>query len=218
MSQYVTIADVTIDTPVKSPNTDGIDPDSSAHVVIKGCSIATGDDHISLKAGKEWEGYEYAVPTHDVVIVDNTFHHGAGIAIGSETAGGIRDVFIGNGTFMDLSSNMVRFKTCPTYGRGLSNVTYASIRGIGLDAAVMVNMDYECGPPNATIPRPTFDRVTIQDIHLDAVLSAGSIACLPGACPNWVFRDVTIGSLVDWKITSGGLVNTSAINVHPALP
>lgn len=86
---------------------DGIDVDSSTNVVIESSSISTGyailhfnirDDHISLKSGMGEEGYQYAHPTKNVLIRNMQLGIGAGIAIGSETAGGVQDILITNNT------------------------------------------------------------------------------------------------------------------------
>ena len=45
------IHDATITAPFDSPNTDGIDPDSSRDVLIENNVIGCGDDHIAIKSG-----------------------------------------------------------------------------------------------------------------------------------------------------------------------
>ncbi|CAA6675452.1 unnamed protein product [Spirodela intermedia] len=64
-----------------SPNTDGIDPDSSCNVCIKDCYISTGDDLIVVKSG------------FNITITQITGSGGGGITLGSETSsGGISDI------------------------------------------------------------------------------------------------------------------------------
>ena len=50
-SARVHIHDITITAPLDSPNTDGIDPDSSRDVLIENNVIGCGDDHIAIKSG-----------------------------------------------------------------------------------------------------------------------------------------------------------------------
>lgn len=73
---------------------DGIDVDSCKNVRIEGCDINTGDDCISLKSGRGLNGARIAKPTEDVVISDCSLRcrRFAGVGIGSETSGGIRNV------------------------------------------------------------------------------------------------------------------------------
>jgi polygalacturonase len=77
-------------------NRDGIDIDSCRNVLVEGCDIDTGDDCISLKSGRGMNGARIGKPTEDVVIRDCTLRCRvfAGIGIGSETSGGVRNVRI----------------------------------------------------------------------------------------------------------------------------
>jgi polygalacturonase len=75
---------------------DGIDVDSCKDVVIDGCDINTGDDCISLKSGRGLNGARIGKPTEGVLISHCTLRgrRFAGVGIGSETSGGVRDVRI----------------------------------------------------------------------------------------------------------------------------
>jgi polygalacturonase len=82
------------------PNGDGIDVDSCQRVGIDHCDIDTGDDCIAIKSGRGMEGYTLAKTTEDVDIADCTFASGfAGVGIGSEMSGGVRNVRIERCTF-----------------------------------------------------------------------------------------------------------------------
>lgn len=75
---------------------DGIDIDSCKDVRIEGCDINTGDDCISLKSGRGLNGARIGIPTEGVLISNCTLRgrRFAGLGIGSETSGGVRDVKI----------------------------------------------------------------------------------------------------------------------------
>lgn len=75
---------------------DGIDVDSCKNVRIEGCDINTGDDCISLKSGRGLNGARIGRPTEAVVISHCTLRgrRFAGVGIGSETSGGIRNIQI----------------------------------------------------------------------------------------------------------------------------
>ena len=75
---------------------DGIDVDSCRNVLIENCNIDTGDDCISLKSGRGMNGARIGKPTEDVIIRDCTLRGRvfAGVGIGSETSGGVRNVRI----------------------------------------------------------------------------------------------------------------------------
>jgi polygalacturonase len=62
-------------------------------VLVEHCDIDCNDDAICLKAGRDADGLRVNRPSEKIVIRDNTVRGGAaGITIGSETSGGIRDV------------------------------------------------------------------------------------------------------------------------------
>jgi polygalacturonase len=77
-------------------NRDGIDVDSCDRVRIEGCDIDTGDDSISLKSGRGMDGARIGRATQNIVISNCKLRcrRFAGIGIGSETSGGIRNVKI----------------------------------------------------------------------------------------------------------------------------
>jgi polygalacturonase len=81
-------------------NGDGIDVDSCQDVLIEHCNIDTGDDAISLKSGRGMEAVRLGRPTQNVVIKDCTLVSSifAGLGIGSEMSGGIRNVRLENCT------------------------------------------------------------------------------------------------------------------------
>ncbi|KAL0371905.1 UNVERIFIED_CONTAM: putative polygalacturonase [Sesamum calycinum] len=89
----VVINYATIVAPADSPNTDGIDPDSSSHVCIEDSYISTGDDLVAVKSGWDEYGIAYGRPSHDITIRRVTGSSPfAGIAVGSETSGGVEDI------------------------------------------------------------------------------------------------------------------------------
>ncbi len=99
-------------------NGDGIDVDSCKHVRIEYCDIDTGDDAIAIKSGRGMEGYRAARPTEDVLIShcilgDSNF---AGIGIGSETSGGIRNIRIEHTKFTHAKTFAIYIKS--RVGRG----------------------------------------------------------------------------------------------------
>ena len=73
---------------------DGIDVDSCRNVRIENCDIDTGDDCISLKSGRGLAGARIGKPTENVLISNCSLRgrRFAGVGIGSETSGGIRNV------------------------------------------------------------------------------------------------------------------------------
>ncbi|CAG2174233.1 unnamed protein product [Oppiella nova] len=89
----VTIEGIKLDSPADSPNTDGIDPDSSKNILISKVTINAGDDCIAIKAGMD-DSKERA-PTENLIIRDSHMGHGhGGVSIGSDFVGGVRNVTV----------------------------------------------------------------------------------------------------------------------------
>ena len=143
----VTIKNVRVFNPPYSPNTDGIDLDSSKNVLIEDCLFRVGDDGISVKSGLNEAGREFGKQSENIVIKNITVQPGFdnlstnGISIGSEMSGSIRNVSISN----------IRIHSCESgiyiksmYGRGgvVEDVTVEGVTMERVLQAVRVSMDY----------------------------------------------------------------------------
>ncbi|HKO12952.1 MAG TPA: glycoside hydrolase family 28 protein [Acidobacteriaceae bacterium] len=115
-------------------NGDGIDVDSSSHVWIDGCDIATGDDCISLKSGRGSEANTLMRTTEDVHISNCTFADSifACIGIGSETSGGIRGVTIDHCNFTGARSFAIYIKTRIGRGAFIEDIACTNLRASGM--------------------------------------------------------------------------------------
>src|SRR6185295_14380302 len=77
-SKGITIANIKIEAPFDSPNTDGINPDSCEDVRIVGVHFSTGDDCISIKSGKISLAKVEPAPTRRVRISNCLMENGHG--------------------------------------------------------------------------------------------------------------------------------------------
>ncbi|KAL3632738.1 hypothetical protein CASFOL_025722 [Castilleja foliolosa] len=127
-SSNVVIRDMTILAPLKAPNTDGIDPDSSTNVCIEDCYIESGDDLVAVKSGWDQYGINMAKPSVNITIrrVSGTTPTCSGIGIGSEMSGGIRNVLVEDLYVRDSASG-VRIKTDKGRGGYITNITIRNI-------------------------------------------------------------------------------------------
>lgn len=76
-------------------NNDGVDPEMSQRVLIENCVFDQGDDAISVKSGRERDGWRLAVPSRHIVMRRCKVLNGHQLmAIGSELAGGVSDVLV----------------------------------------------------------------------------------------------------------------------------
>jgi polygalacturonase len=105
-------------------NADGIDVDSCQDVLIERCSIDTGDDAISLKSGRGMEAVRLGRPTQNVVIKDCSLVSSiyAGLGIGTEMSGGIRNVRLEN-CFISGRQNGIFIKSRDGRGGFMENIT-----------------------------------------------------------------------------------------------
>lgn len=130
------------------PSSDGIDVDSSKKVKIKKCFIDVNDDCISIKSGKDEDGLRVNRPAEDIVIQDCHFGYGhGGVAMGSETSGGIRNVLIKDCIADAGNWAPIRFKSQPSRGGVVENITYQNFKLVDTRKAVEFNMAWRMVPP-----------------------------------------------------------------------
>ena len=123
-----------------TPNGDGINPDSCKNVLIEYCDMDTGDDCFAIKSGRAEDGLRVARPCENIVIRHNQGRRGhGGVVIGSETSGGIRNVFIRDCTF-DGTDRGLRFKTARGRGAVIENIWVQDVTmGTIRKEAIIVN-------------------------------------------------------------------------------
>ncbi|PRQ21992.1 putative galacturan 1,4-alpha-galacturonidase [Rosa chinensis] len=166
---------VTILAPADSPNTDGIDPDSSSNVCIEDSYISTGDDLVAVKSGWDEYGIAYGHPSSDITIRrirgSSPF---SGIAIGSETSGGVENVFAEHINLHNVGVG-IHIKTNICRGGFIRNITVSNVfmekarKGIKIAGDVGDHPDDKFNP-NAL---PVVKGITLTDIWGIQVLQAG---------------------------------------------
>jgi len=169
LCEEVCIDGVTIINPVPSPNTDGIDPESCRNVMISNCYISTGDDCIVIKSGyKHQEENPYTV-CENIVITNCVFGKGhGGVVIGSETAGGVRNLATSNcvcdGTVRGLYIKTARGRGSVIEDVRADNWTMRNLT----EAAVTVSLIYERTDADRAMPVDE-TTPTVRNIHFSRV-------------------------------------------------
>ncbi|GHT58215.1 hypothetical protein AGMMS50239_02340 [Bacteroidia bacterium] len=123
-SSYCTVNGVTIQNNLggHGPSTDGIDIDSSHHILIEGCDIDCNDDNICLKAGRDADGLRVKRPTEYVFIRNCIARKGAGLmTCGSETSGDIRYIYCMESQALGTSAAL-RIKSAMTRGGTVEHI------------------------------------------------------------------------------------------------
>jgi len=177
------------------PSSDGIDVDSSRDVRISGCDIDVNDDCISLKSGKDADGLRVNRPCEDVLIEKTRFGYGhGGVAMGSETSGGIRRVTVRNCVAEADNWAPIRFKSQPSRGGVVEDITYRNMQLRGTRQAFEFNMEWRMVPPVAPPAQvlPVVRNVKLINIT-GAVTSGGRIHGLKASpIENVSFRNCVL--------------------------
>jgi polygalacturonase len=182
-SQDVEIDGVKITAEHNIPSSDGIDIDSSRHLHITNASIDDDDDCISIKSGKDADGLRVNRPAEDILIENSHFAYGqGGVAMGSETSGGIRNVTVLNCVMDSGNWAPIRFKSQPSRGGVVENITYKNIVLHGTRQAFEMNMEWRMVGPRQpdSNPLPVVRNVKIINVSGD-VQSVGVIHGLAGS-------------------------------------
>ncbi|XP_077218586.1 putative polygalacturonase [Tasmannia lanceolata] len=179
----VHIHNVTILAPLDSPNTDGIDPDSSDDVCIEDCYIRTGDDLIAIKSGWDEYGISYARPSSNIIIrrLTGETRTSAGVALGSEMSGGISEVHV-EGLQLVNSKSAIRIKTAPGRGGYIRNIYISDVIMSNVKIAIRFTGQYGDHPDDDYDPNalPMIDRITMKDIIGKNISTAGFLEGIEG--------------------------------------
>jgi len=133
LSSNVTVDGVT--TSATHSNSDGCDPESCDHVVIKNSTLGAYDDNIAIKSGRDDDGRRINVPSQNIVVFGCHFAGPWGaITCGSEQTGGIRNVYAYN-CVADPTRYVLFIKSNTKRGGFTRNVNLDSFTGRNLKKA-----------------------------------------------------------------------------------
>ncbi len=136
----VTIRNVRILAPARSPNTDAIDPFSSSNVVIDHVYADVGDDNIAIKSGMiNSPGPDD--PSKNITITDCEFEHGHGLSIGSEIAGGAQNIRAERIHFKGTDQG-IRIKANRDRGADVSKISFKDITMEDVRTSILISEYY----------------------------------------------------------------------------
>ncbi|MCA9240341.1 MAG: glycoside hydrolase family 28 protein [Planctomycetales bacterium] len=156
-------------------NGDGVNIESSRNVLVEYCDMNTGDDCYAMKSGRGADGLRAARPVENVVLRRNHASGGfGGVTFGSETAGGIRNVYVHDCVFENVR-HAAYFKTRRPRGGGGERITVERVRftannhGLFFD---MIGSPLYVGELGERLPRraltrltPFYRQITLRDIQ-----------------------------------------------------
>ncbi len=173
----VTIRGVTIDSK-GTPRGDAIDIESTRNVLIEHCRVTTTDDAYTLKAGRGDDGLRVGRPTENVVIRHCYANHSAGgVSIGTEVAGGVRNVVVSDCLFEEVGRGTY-LKSRRTRGGGAWNIRFERLHLVKPQYAFFFDLlgsPQWMGPLGERWPRrditpltPHYHSIHFRDIKVDS--------------------------------------------------
>ena len=147
-SDELLFCNLIVENPAKSPNTDGLDPESCRDVTICGVRFSLGDDCIAVKSGKIYMGRRYKTPSSNIHVYQCLMEHGHGaVTVGSEMAGGVNNLIVEKCRFYHTDRGL-RIKT--RRGRGkdaiLDNIIFRDLMMEQVMTPFTANAFYFCDP------------------------------------------------------------------------
>jgi polygalacturonase len=208
----VIIRGVTVDT--AGPNTDGCDPDSCTDVLIEDCVFNNGDDCIAVKSGRDEDGQRVNIPCENVIIRNCIFKKGhGGVTMGSETAGGIRNVFAENCHFDSPDLNMaMRFKTNPARGGYIENIYLRNCEVQTAKYGIHITKRYGSGITKDGDTDPAVRNIDIRDSKF-GTLTKGAIF-VQGFSAEKIVTDVHIENCIFQPMKAAvTITNAARVNI-----
>ncbi len=217
LSQNITVRGVKINS--HGPNNDGFDPESCRDILVENTVFDTGDDCIAIKSGRNGDGRRVNVPTENMVIRNCVMKDGhGGVVLGSECAGGIRNIFIENCEMdsPDLDRGL-RFKNNAMRGGTLENVFMRNVKiGRVGEAVLTIDLLYEEGAKGPFKP-------IVRNVQLDNITSTASprvmyIRNFEGAIiDNIRISNSTFSGVTDTEVVStSGSITLTNVSIIPA--
>ncbi len=169
----VTIRGVTINSK-GTPRGDAIDIESTRNVLIEHCHVTTTDDAYTLKAGRGEDGLRVNRPTENVIIRHCYANNSAGgVSIGTEVAGGIRNVLVTDCLFEGVSRGTY-LKSRRTRGGGASNIWFEQLHIVKPKYAFFFDLlgsPQWMGPLGERLPKRDITPLTpyYHDIHFSDI-------------------------------------------------
>jgi hypothetical protein len=208
------VRDVTVNS-LNAPNGDGIVIDSSRDILVEFNHLETGDDAVVIKSGLNEEGLEINIPTENVVIRNFTARDvrtgSGGVVFGSETSGGIRNVYVHDAVF-DGADRGIRFKTERGRGNVTENIYVRDVRMTNITREAITFNTFYTGP-NVTGPAPLIRNIDIRNVYVDGAQTGISLVGLP---ERWL-EDITLENIEIVNVRRGVLLtrvkNLNFVNV-----
>ena len=198
-------------------NNDGIDLEMSRNFLVEDCVFDQGDDAVVIKSGRNHDAWRLNAPCENIVVRNCVIKQGHTLlGIGSELAGGIRNVYMTNCVAPGTVHRLFFVKTNHRRGAFVENIYMDSIRTGGTLRVAEIDTDVLYQWRNLV---PTYkDTLTrINDIYLSNIQvdSAKAIYELRGderlPINNIVMKNILVDCVAD---TANGVKNVEELTVE----
>jgi hypothetical protein len=202
-SENIIVRGITVHS-LESPNGDGIVPDSCRNVLIEYNHLETGDDAVVIKSGLNEDGLRIGLPSENIVVRNFTARDvrtgSGGIVFGSETSGGIRNIYV-HDAYFDGCDRGIRFKTTRGRGNVIESIYIANVEMKNIEAqAINFNSYYE---RDATGKSPLFRNIYIDRVRVDGARTAIEMIGLP---EKWL-ENINIENAVFANVQNGAIAH-----------
>lgn len=183
-------------------NGDGIDIDSCKNVSILNSLIASQDDCIAIKSGRNEQGRRNNICSENINIENCLFKSGFGVAVGSEMSGGVKDIFVRNCTFENTYS-IASIKAVRGRGAYIKNIHYENCSLVNRDTEVHStkwfkgaiyidgfygNSEFDADTPALiTEETPQVDGIYFKDLNIDTIDGYAVYLC---GLPEMPFKNI----------------------------
>ncbi len=161
-------------------NGDGIDISACKHVVIYKCNVNVGDDGICMKSSRRGGDKPGTFNLENVIIAGcNVFHGHGGFVIGSNTDGGMRNIFVNDCNFLGTDIG-IRVKSNTGRGGLVKNIYVKDIYMTAIqDAAISFSTFYKDRPAGAKADTSKEQKLRdkipeFQDFYINNVFCHGA--------------------------------------------
>ncbi|MGM9936025.1 MAG: glycoside hydrolase family 28 protein [Candidatus Ornithomonoglobus sp.] len=210
-------------------NGDGIDVDSCREVRISNSLIASQDDCIAIKSGRDEHGRRTAIASENITIENCRFKSGFGVAIGSEMSGGVQNVFVRNYDFENTHS-IASIKAVRGRGGYVKNIHYENCSLINRNTeisdtkwfrgAVYADGFYGYDEFDADLKEAVSEKTPVVDglyfKNIDVRTAAGNAVYLCGL-PERPFKNIYLENVTAhgrYGMKSKNIDNLQLINVN----
>lgn len=201
-------------------NNDGIDLEMTRNFLVEDCVFDQGDDAVCIKSGRNHDAWRLHTPSENIVVRNCLIKNGHTLlGLGSELAGGIRNVYMTNCEAPNTVHRLFFLKTNHRRGGAVENIYMDSIRVNGTLRVAEIDTDvlYQWRDlvPTYKDSLTLINGIYLSDIQVDA---AKAIVELRGnenlPIRNVTMKDITVGSVADTTIVITNTENFHMENVR----